>query len=87
MKPRHIKPGTLVEIFWHDAWGGTGWKPDEWWNEQEPFEIKTVGYVVNGTGKQLLISGHWSLVRDDLQGKGQPIAIPWGCIDKIRKVR
>jgi len=80
--PRH-KIGTLVEVTWYDAYGDTGWKTTDFWDD-EPCEVKTVGYVVKNHKKHLLLAQN----RQRYSGNkeyGQPMGIPWGIIQRVRK--
>lgn len=68
-----LQPGKAVFILWEDSAQIDGWRKDF---KPDVGVISTVGWVVDGNSKALVIS---SSVNDQFHALS-PLSIPWSCI-------
>ena len=87
MKPQlKLKPGTPVKLLWVDSTSRYGWKYPranmQW--DPDPVIIPTIGFVVGVNKAALAVSHSFDPVDKSFL---DPIDIPWGCIQKLAKLR
>jgi len=73
----------LIRVDWIDACSEGDWRSPERFESIESIPIRTVGYVVRSTEKEMVLAQSLS----DSGRVSNTLAIPRGCICKVRRLR
>ena len=87
---KKIKVGIIIEVIWRDSHGITQiWTSEEELSERkkEDLLIKSIGYFLDEDKKFIRIHGGCYIGDKYKQQYSRILAIPKGCIKKIRKLK
>ena len=77
--------GKIVEVSWDDSNGYGRWSSLSDLSQHGAASCKSVGYLLKQDKKEIVLVGTQAQVNE---GDGmQTLAIPMGCVTKIRKVK
>lgn len=84
MKQKNFKMDTLLEVIWADIIEDSGWLKLSEAKDHNACDCKSVGYFLNGDKKVLRMS---SSIQFSHNNERSVTVIPWGCIEKIRRLK